>query len=68
MNYLIWNCRSAGGRNFHNLVRDCIRICRLDFVALLEPIISGATADKVVQKIGLSEGVRVEAIGFSWGI
>lgn len=65
MNCLIWNCRGAGGRNFHNFVRDCIRIYHLDFVALLEPRISGPAADKVIQKIGLTEGVWVEAIGFS---
>lgn len=68
MNCLIWNCRGAGGRSFHNLIRDCIRIYRLDFVDILEPRISGNTADKVVKRIGLSEGIRVEANGFSGGI
>lgn len=49
-----WKCRGAGGRNSHNLMRDCIRWYRLDFVAILEPRISRIAADKVAQRIGLS--------------
>lgn len=68
MNSLIWNCRGAGGRNFANFVKDLINIYHLDFVAILEPRISGYSADKVIQKIGLVEGARVDDSGFSGGI
>lgn len=62
MNSLIWNCRGAGGRNFANFVKDLINIYHLDFVAILEPRISGYSADKVIQKIGLVEGARVDVV------
>lgn len=68
MNFLIWNCRGAGGHNFHNLMKDCIRIYQLDFIAILEPRISGSVGDRVINRIGFSEVVRVEAMGFSGGI
>lgn len=68
MNCFIWNCRGARGRNFHNLVRECTRIYHLDFVAILEPRISGITAERVIRKIGMIEGARIDAVGFSGGI
>lgn len=69
MNFLVWNCRGAGGCHFHNLIRDYyIGIYRLDFVAILEPHISGDSANKVIDDIGFSKSVRVEARGFSGGI
>lgn len=37
-------------------------------MAILEPRISGENADRVIQKIGLVEGARVDACGFSGGI
>lgn len=68
MNSLIWNCRGAGGRNFASTIRDFLSLYQLDFVAILEPRISGDTADKVINRIGLLEGARIEARGFSGGI
>lgn len=68
MNSLVWNCRRAGGKNFHNLVRDIMKIYHIDFIAILEPKISGTRAENVVNRIGLDDGVRVEAQGFSGGI
>lgn len=68
MNSTIWNCPGAGGRNFSNLIRDYMRIYKLDFIAILEPRISGSTADRAINKIGLVEGARVDACGFSGGI
>lgn len=68
MNLLIGNCRGEGGLNFHNLIRDCIRIYKLDFVAMLAPRISGFVAESVINRIGLDDGARVDAIGFSGGI
>lgn len=40
----------------------------LNFVALLEPRISGDRADQVVNKLGVDGVTRVEATGFSGGI
>lgn len=68
MNSLIWNCRGAGGRNFASMIRDFLSIYQLDFIAIIEPRISGPTADRVIKKIGLVEGARVDARGFSGGI
>jgi hypothetical protein len=68
MNSLIWNCRGAGGKVFPSLIRDTMRTHNIDFIALLETRISGVKAEAVVKKIGLQEGVRVDAQGFSGGI
>lgn len=65
---MIWNCHGAGGRNIANLVRDYTRMFHLDFVAILEPRISGSSTDRVIQRIGLVEGARVDACGLSGGI
>lgn len=65
---MIWNCRGAGGRNFHNLIKDYMRIYKLDFIAILEHRISGSTTDRVINKTSLIEGARVDACGFSGGI
>lgn len=48
MNMLVWNCRGAGDRHFPGLIRDCVQIYRLSFLAILEPRISGIRADKVI--------------------
>lgn len=68
MNSLIWNCRGVGGRHFASLVRYLVNIYQLDFIAILEPRISGPSANRVIQKIGLLEGARVDACRFSGGI
>lgn len=68
MNAMIWNCRGAGGRNFASMIRDFLVTYQLDIVAILEPRISGLNADNVIQRIGLVEGARIEARGFSGGI
>lgn len=53
MSCLFWNFRGANGRSFPGLVRDYIRIYNLDFIAILEPRISGSKADEVIRKIGI---------------
>lgn len=52
MNMLIWNCRGAGKRHFPRLIRDYAKMYNLSFLAILEPRISGARADNVVNKLG----------------
>lgn len=68
MNCVIWNCRGAGGKEFPALVRDTVRMYNLDFIAILEPRISGTTADRVIERIGLPNIVKVDAVGFSGGL
>lgn len=68
MNSLVWDSKGAGGKNFHNPVKDIMRIYNIDFLAILEPRISGNRAENVIKKIGLDDGVKVEAVGFSAGI
>lgn len=68
MNSMIWNVRGAGGRSFANVIKDYIRIYKMDFIAILEPRVSGQTVDRIIQKIGLVEGATVDACGFSGGI
>lgn len=68
MNMLVWNCRGAGDRRFPGLIRDCAKIYQLNFLAILEPRISGIRANKVADKFGFSGAVRVEAVGFAGGI
>lgn len=65
---LVWNCRGAGDHHFPSLIRDCSKIYRLSFFAILEPRISGIRADKVIDKFGFSGAVRVDAVGFAGGI
>lgn len=68
MDSLIWNCRGAGKRNFATLIKDCKRIYKLDFVAILEPRISGTKADLVLSKLGFDGFVKSDPIGYSGGI
>ncbi|KAJ1392563.1 hypothetical protein SESBI_35648 [Sesbania bispinosa] len=57
-----------GAKTFPGLIRDLTRMCHLNFVALLEPRISGEKVDTAIKRMGFSGGVRVEAHGFSGGI
>lgn len=68
MNYLIWNCRGGGARNFVANIKDIMRIYHLDFIAILEPRVSGHRVDTVIRRIGLVEGAQVEARVFSGGV
>lgn len=68
MNSMIWKCRGAGGITFASMIKDFLTIYQLDFVAILEPRISGVRSDKVIQIIDLVEGARVDAQGLPGGI
>ncbi|KAJ1426384.1 Endonuclease/exonuclease/phosphatase superfamily [Sesbania bispinosa] len=58
----------AGAKTFPGLIRDLARLYHLQFVALLEPRISGSKADNAIKRMRFSGGVRAEAQGFSGGI
>lgn len=68
MDMLIWNCRGDGKRHFPGLIRDYTKMYNLSFLAILEPHISGARADNVVNKLGFDGIARSNAIGFAGGI
>lgn len=68
MNCLVWNCRGAGGKEFLAFLKDSTRIYNWDFIAILEPRVSGLTADKIIQKIGFPNHTKDDAEGFSGGI
>lgn len=68
MNGLIWNCRGAGSRNFPATIKDLMRIYHLDYIALLEPRVSGTRADDIIRRTGLVEVARIDARGFSSGV
>ena len=41
MNFLIWNSRGTGSRNFSNLVREISSFYAVDFFAILEIDVAG---------------------------
>lgn len=68
MNCLLWNCRGASKNIFASLIKDCLRIYQLDFVAILEPRISGTKADRVLSNMGFDSFPKSDATGFFGGI
>nr|GLL37714.1 uncharacterized protein LOC109159904 [Ipomoea trifida] len=68
MNCIVWNCQGAGGRAFHRVLKNLIQTHKPTILSLVEPKVSGAQADLICKKMGYSDWVRVEAVGFSGGI
>lgn len=68
MNVASWNCRGAGGRSFPRILKDMVRKYNINVMGLMETRISGSRADTVVRKLGFSNWLRVEAIGYAGGI
>lgn len=56
MSFLIWNCSGTG------------KMYNLDFMAILEPRVSGEKVDFVINKVAMDGIACVEACGFSGGI
>ncbi|XP_031105341.1 uncharacterized protein LOC116010192 [Ipomoea triloba] len=65
---IIWNCQGAGGKGFHRVLKNLIQTHRPDILGLVEPKVSGSQANVVCSKLGYSDWIRVEAVGFSGGI
>ncbi|CAL1356699.1 unnamed protein product [Linum trigynum] len=63
-----WNVGGAGGKAFARALKLSIRQHRPDFVILLEPQISGSSADLVCDKLGFPNSIRVDAEGRKGGI
>lgn len=68
MIFITWNCQGAGGKAFLRVLKNMIRTHKLDVLGLVEPKVSGAQANVICSKLGFSDCIRVEAIGFSGGI
>ncbi|KAJ4836438.1 hypothetical protein Tsubulata_045150 [Turnera subulata] len=58
----------AGSAHFLATVKEYIRCNKPNVLILLEPRISGLTADRVVRRLGFSNSHRVEDVGFSGGV
>ncbi|RYQ93893.1 hypothetical protein Ahy_B09g100109 [Arachis hypogaea] len=68
MNIICWNCRGAGGKSFHSLIRDMRKEYDAHFIILLETHVSGMKGKKIRDKMGFDGSFIVEAIGHSGGI
>ncbi|CAL1381890.1 unnamed protein product [Linum trigynum] len=63
-----WNVGGAGSRAFARSLKLAIDTHRPDFVILLEPQITGNTADTVCDRLGFPNVIRVDADGRRGGI
>lgn len=68
MGLMFWNCRGAGNSNFSALVHDMKKINDFDILAVVEPRVSGAIADRIIDKLKFNSSYRIEAQGRSGGI
>ncbi|XP_019160127.1 PREDICTED: uncharacterized protein LOC109156749 [Ipomoea nil] len=58
----------AGGKSFLRALKNLLKVYKPDILGLFEPKVSGVQADNICKKLGFSDRVRVEALGFSGGI
>ncbi|XP_019186575.1 PREDICTED: uncharacterized protein LOC109181278 [Ipomoea nil] len=65
--HLLWNCQGASGKSFHRALSNLLKVHKPNILGLFEPKVSGTQANKICNKLGFSDWVRVEAIGFSGG-
>lgn len=63
--FFCWNCREAGNSSFLRNAKELMKLYRPKILAVLEPRISGNTAQKVCKKLGRKNWCLVEAEGFS---
>lgn len=68
MNFLIWNSRGTGARNFPGLVREIASFYSIDFMAILETRCCGSKAVNICNKLGFVNYDIVDAMGFKGGI
>ncbi|XP_028752270.1 uncharacterized protein LOC114711983 [Neltuma alba] len=66
--FFVWNCQGAASSKFYRVLKSLLQGYKPDIVALVEPRISGANADRVIRRIGYPNSHRVEATGYSGGI
>lgn len=68
MNLATWNCRGAGAPIFIRHLKDMVRTNQIGIIAVLEPRVSGPTAQKIIKRTGFLGSAVVEACGFAGGI
>lgn len=49
---LCWNCHEAASNHFSDILKDMVRINRVDLVFIFKPKISGDRAPKAISKPG----------------
>ncbi|CAL1361959.1 unnamed protein product [Linum trigynum] len=64
----VWNCRGAGSRKFIRVFKEYKRKHNPNIVIIVEPRVSGATAQNVIKEMGYDKQLVVDALGFSGGI
>ncbi|XP_021826800.1 uncharacterized protein LOC110767533 [Prunus avium] len=65
---MVWNVRGAGSKKFPGIMKDLVKIHKIEILVILEPRISGNTALNVIKKLGFSKYHVVDANGFSGGL
>lgn len=68
MSIITWNCQGASDKRFPPVFKSLVTNHNPDIFVLVEPRVSGATADKVIKKLRFPNSHRVEASGYSGGI
>lgn len=63
--FLVWNSQGAVSASFRRTLKSFIQRYHPDVIVLVEPRISGVTADRVIKQIGYPNSHRIEASGFS---
>lgn len=65
---MCWDRRGAGCKEFTSEMKEIVKEYRLTVVVLLEPRISGDTADGVCNKLGKKRLIQSEVAGLSRGV
>lgn len=58
---MIWNCRGTASKEFAREIKKLVKEHRPAMIVLLEPRISGDSADVVCKRLGMSNWIRSEA-------
>lgn len=65
---LFWNARGVNKKGFSNSIRTFKNLYKLNFLAILEPRVSGPKAQKISTSFGFTNFYREEAKGFAGGL
>lgn len=68
MKIIIWNVNGAPSKEFIRTAKEIIMTHEPSFFRHPRNKVSGVKADKICNKIGFDQWLRVEALGFSGGI
>ncbi|XP_061354076.1 uncharacterized protein LOC133298753 [Gastrolobium bilobum] len=68
MNILTWNCRGAAKKQFKSTFSRFRRKFGVGVAAILEPRVSGNKALNIIRRLGFSNFIISDAIGYSGGI